>query len=61
VDVSEFVESVIPTIGEQCEHPVPHGCLEWTDHICVDDTGRCLAHCRVAGHCAPTVREAPRR
>lgn len=58
---SDFVESVIPTIGEHCQHPTMDACADWTDHICTDDIGRCLRHCRDAGQCAPIVREVPAR
>lgn len=45
MNLNEFVDSVIPTIGEQCPDRSDGRCPEWVDHFCVDDTGRCAAHC----------------
>lgn len=49
MDVSEFVNSVIPTVGARCGDGT---CGEWADHTCVRrelrscvTSGRCLTHC----------------
>lgn len=49
MDVTEFVNSVIPTVGARCGDV---GCGEWADHTCVRrelrscvTSGRCLEHC----------------
>lgn len=54
--ITEFVEQVIPTVGEHCQHPGTVDCLEWSDHICADDTARCQRHCT----CPPAAERKPR-
>lgn len=41
MNVHEFVDAVMPGVGEPC----PRGCGDWVDHTCTDDVGRCAAHC----------------
>lgn len=41
--LDDFLAGVMPTVGEHCQHE--RACLEWADHICADDTSRCLHHC----------------
>lgn len=57
MDVAAFVELVIPTVGQHCQDPDAEHCLSWSDHICADDTARCLQHCQAAGHCAPNSND----
>jgi hypothetical protein len=43
VTVDEFVDAVIPTVGEPCRER--SGCDDYADHTCTDETARCRAHC----------------
>lgn len=45
MELSEFVDAVMPTVGQQCAHPGTERCPEWADHQCADDTARCQRHC----------------
>jgi hypothetical protein len=51
MNVGEFVETVMPTVGEACRNP--GGCDDWTDHTCVAGSaggrGRCAEHCTCLG------------
>lgn len=52
MDLSEFVEAVMPTVGEVC---AVGGCGDWQDHACVDEIRRCVAHCQ----CRPDDPDEP--
>lgn len=45
--LSEFLDAVMPTVGELCGPG--SGCGDWSDHLCTSGTaigtGRCLRHC----------------
>lgn len=45
MDLSEFLDAVTPTVGQQCAHPGTERCQDWADHHCTDDTARCQRHC----------------
>jgi hypothetical protein len=56
MDLIEFVNAVIPTVGDHC--PVL-GCTDWVDHVCADGVGRCLTDCWCAELAAEDVCTGP--